>query len=80
MNAPVRPGTLSAGATSVALPLSLPDPAIRFERVGKTSVTVDVEVFAERNPEHPVVVKVTEAKLTYVAVDAFRAKRHIDEA
>ena len=36
MNAPVRPGTLSAGATSVALPLSLPDPAIRFERVGKT--------------------------------------------
>ncbi|MBP8217984.1 MAG: acyl-CoA thioesterase [Thauera sp.] len=48
--------------------------------VGKTSVTVDVEVFAERNPEHPVVVKVTEAKLTYVAVDAFRAKRHIDEA
>ena len=48
--------------------------------VGRTSVTVDVEVFAERNPEHPVVVKVTEAKLTYVAVDAFRAKRHIDEA
>lgn len=46
--------------------------------VGKTSVTVDVEVFAERNPENPVVVKVTEAKLTYVAVDAFRAKRPID--
>ncbi len=48
--------------------------------VGKTSVTVDVEVFAERNPENPVVVKVTEAKLTYVAVDAFRAKRPIDGA
>lgn len=45
--------------------------------VGKTSVTVDVEVFAERNPENPVVVKVTEAKLTYVAVDEFRAKRQI---
>ena len=45
--------------------------------VGKTSVTVDVEVFAERNPENPVVVKVTEAKLTYVAVDEFRAKRRI---
>lgn len=48
--------------------------------VGKTSVSVDVEVFAERNPENPVVVKVTEAKLTYVAVDAFRAKRPIDGA
>ena len=48
--------------------------------VGKTSVTVDVEVFAERNPEHPVVVKVTEAKLTYVAVDEFRAKRAIGPA
>lgn len=46
-------------------------------RVGKTSVTVDVEVFAERNPENPEVVKVTEAKLTYVAVDEFRAKRQI---
>ncbi|WP_082617742.1 methionine ABC transporter ATP-binding protein [Bosea sp. Root670] len=36
MNAPVRPGTLSAGVSSVSLPLSLPEPAIRFERVGKT--------------------------------------------
>lgn len=45
--------------------------------VGKTSVTVDVEVFALRHPENPVVVKVTEAKLTYVAVDEFRAKREI---
>lgn len=42
--------------------------------IGHTSVTVDVEVFARRNPENPVVVKVTEAKLTYVAVDEFRAK------
>ena len=38
-------------------------------RVGKSSITVDVEVFAERNPEDPVVVKVTEARLTYVAID-----------
>lgn len=40
--------------------------------VGTTSVTVEVEVFAQRNPENPVVVKVTEAKLTYLAVDQFR--------
>ncbi len=38
-------------------------------RVGRTSVTVHVEVFAERNPADPQVVKVTEANLTYVAID-----------
>ena len=45
--------------------------------VGKSSITVDVEVFAERNPEDPVVVKVTEAVLTYVAVDKNGQKREI---
>ena len=45
--------------------------------VGKSSITVDVEVFAERNPEDPVVVKVTEATLTYVAVSASGVKREI---
>jgi len=39
-------------------------------RVGNTSVTVNVEVFAERKPSDPKVVKVTEATLTYVAIDA----------
>jgi acyl-CoA thioesterase YciA len=39
-------------------------------RVGNTSVTVNVEVFAERRPSDPTVVKVTEATLTYVAIDA----------
>ena len=48
-------------------------------RVGRTSITVDVEVYAQRHPENPVVVKVTEARLTYVAVDEFRAKRTIGE-
>lgn len=43
--------------------------------VGRTSVTVDVEVFAERDPENPVVVKVTEARLTYVALDDKGRKR-----
>ena len=41
----------------------------RVERIGRTSVTVHVEVYAERNPEAPVIVKVTEASLTYVAID-----------
>jgi acyl-CoA thioesterase YciA len=39
-------------------------------RVGNTSVTINVEVFAERRPSDPTVVKVTEATLTYVAIDA----------
>lgn len=43
--------------------------------IGRTSVTVDVEVFAERDPENPVVVKVTEARLTYVALDDKGRKR-----
>jgi acyl-CoA thioesterase YciA len=38
-------------------------------RVGRTSITVHVEVMAERNPENLHVVKVTEANLTYVAID-----------
>lgn len=41
----------------------------RALRVGRTSVTVEVEVYAERNPQNPQVVKVTEAQLTYVAID-----------
>ena len=41
----------------------------RIERVGRTSITAHVEVYAERNPAHPQVVKVTEATLTYVAID-----------
>jgi acyl-CoA thioesterase YciA len=38
-------------------------------RVGNTSVTVSVEVYAERSPQDIKVVKVTEATLTYVAID-----------
>jgi acyl-CoA thioesterase YciA len=41
----------------------------RVVRVGTTSITVHVEVCAERNPEDVQVVKVTEANLTYVAID-----------
>ena len=41
----------------------------KVERIGRTSITVNVEVFAERNPADLRVVKVTEANLTYVAID-----------
>jgi acyl-CoA thioesterase YciA len=42
----------------------------RVQRIGKTSITLSIEVYAERNPAHPQVVKVTDALLTYVAIDA----------
>ena len=44
-------------------------------RVGRTSITVDVEVFAHRRPLGDTCVKVTEATLTYVAVDDERRPR-----
>src|SRR5215831_18543645 len=46
-------------------------------RVGRTSVTVGVEVYAQRNPTDVVCVKVTEASLTYVAVGADRRPREL---
>jgi len=45
--------------------------------VGRTSITVDVQVFAERHPANPVVVKVTEAQLTYVAINEDGSKREL---
>ncbi len=47
------------------------------ERVGNTSITVHVEVYAERNPADVQVVKVTEANLTYVAIDREGKPRQI---
>lgn len=44
-------------------------------KVGRTSITVDVEVYAQRDPAKPVCVKVTEATLTYVAVGEDRKPR-----
>jgi acyl-CoA thioesterase YciA len=38
-------------------------------KIGNTSITVNVEVYAERGPADIQVVKVTEATLTYVAID-----------
>jgi acyl-CoA thioesterase YciA len=41
-----------------------------IERIGRTSITVHMEVYAERDPANLKVVKVTEANLTYVAIDS----------
>jgi acyl-CoA thioesterase YciA len=50
----------------------------RVLKVGRTSITVDVEVFAERRRDgKKQAVRVTEAQLTYVAVDAQRQPRPV---
>ncbi|MFZ6800551.1 acyl-CoA thioesterase [Undibacterium sp. Di24W] len=46
-------------------------------KVGNTSITVSVEVYAERNRLQADTVKVTEATLTYVATDGHRKPRQI---
>jgi acyl-CoA thioesterase YciA len=51
----------------------------RVLKVGRTSITVDVEVFAQRKREGPAAVKVTEAQLTYVAVDDQRRPRALQD-
>ncbi|MBR8222295.1 acyl-CoA thioesterase [Burkholderia ambifaria] len=49
----------------------------RIVREGNTSVTVNVEVFAQRMGLNEVIVKVTEATLTFVATGADRAPRKL---
>ncbi|MEI7843035.1 MAG: acyl-CoA thioesterase [Gallionellaceae bacterium] len=49
-------------------------------KVGRTSITVNVEVYSQRNPIKPTSVKVTEATLTYVAVGDDRKPRAVPPA
>lgn len=48
-------------------------------KVGNTSLTVFVEVFAERYPERVECVRVTEATLTFVAVDENGKSRPVNK-
>ena len=49
----------------------------RIVKVGTTSITVDVEVYSQRDPAKPYSVKVTEATLTYVAIGDDRRPRPV---
>ena len=49
-------------------------------RVGKTSITIHVKAFAERQGKIHEHIQVTEADLTYVAVDEQRRPRKIPKA
>jgi acyl-CoA thioesterase YciA len=46
-------------------------------RVGRTSITVKVDVFAQRNPVRNQCIRVTQAVLTYVALDDQRRPREV---
>ena len=46
-------------------------------KVGRTSIVVKVEVYAQRNPGNLETIKVTEAELTFVALDENRKPRNI---
>jgi len=49
-------------------------------RIGNTSITVQVEVYAERFRAQGRYIKVTQASLTYVAIDDFGKPRKIAKA
>ncbi|MEK9721840.1 MAG: acyl-CoA thioesterase [Quisquiliibacterium sp.] len=75
-----RVATVAVNAFQFRQPISVGDVVsfyARVEATGITSITVHVEVLAERDPSNPVVVKVTEARLTYVALSADGGKRQL---
>jgi len=66
-----RVATVAVNSFTFKQPVSVGDVVSFYasiSRVGTTSIGVDVEVFAQRNPREVVTVKVTEASLTYVAM------------
>ena len=72
--------TVSVNSFQFKQPVSVGDIVSLYAdivRIGRTSITVRVEVFAERNFAPTMIVKVTEAELTYVAIDAAGHKREI---
>ena len=51
----------------------------RIARIGHSSITVEVDVYAQRYPAQEPCVRVTEATLTYVAVDRNGRPRPVPE-
>lgn len=73
-----RVATVAVNSMQFKQPIAVGDLVSFYASVvstGTTSITVQVDVYAERNPKNPVIVKVTEAQLTYVAVDDEGKKR-----
>jgi acyl-CoA thioesterase YciA len=75
-----RVATVSVNSFLFKQPVSVGDVVSFFAEVvetGRTSIKVNVEVYAERNPSKPETVKVTEATLTYVAINQHGGKREL---
>lgn len=75
-----RVATVAVNSFVFKQPVSVGDLLSFFAEVvatGRTSIKINVEVYAERNPGHPITVKVTEATLSYVAIDAEGMKREL---
>ena len=73
-----RVATVAVNSFTFKQPVLIGDVVLFFAdvvRVGRTSITVDVVVYAQRNPAVLETVKITEATLTYVATDQARRPR-----
>jgi acyl-CoA thioesterase YciA len=78
-----RVATVAVNAFQFKQPVLVGDVVTFFaeiQRTGRTSITVDVEVYATRNPGELLHVRVTEATLTYVAVGTDRKPRELPPA
>lgn len=75
-----RVATVSVNSFQFRQPIA-PGDVVSFyaqvTHVGHTSITVAVQVYAQRNYEETAVVKVTEAELTFVAIDGQGRKRDV---
>ena len=75
-----RVATVAVNAFTFKQPVMIGDVMLFYAevvKIGHTSITVDVEVFAQRNPAILETVKITEATLTYVATDESRRPRQV---
>lgn len=75
-----RVTTVAVNSFLFKQPVSVGDVVSFFAEVvatGRTSIKVRVEVYAERHPAQPITVKVTEAELTYVAINQHGEKREL---
>ena len=73
-----RVGTVAVNSFDFKQPVFVGDLLSFYAKIiktGTTSITVNVEVYAERNRLQSEIVKVTEATLTYVATDDKRKPR-----
>jgi len=78
-----RVATIAVNAFTFKQPVLIGDLVLFYAevvRVGNTSITVDVKVYAQRNPAVLETVFVTEATLTYVATDQTRRPRTVPPA